>query len=55
LKLRPSELFESKELIDSKHLELVVEELQEPLVEDVLEVEEPPKKRKIKDNYDLSS
>ena len=55
VEIRPSELFESKELMDSKHLELVVEELQEPSVEELLDIEEPQKKRKIKETYDSST
>jgi hypothetical protein len=45
VEIRPSELFESKELIDSRHLELIIEE----------KLEEPNKKRKIKEVYDLST
>jgi len=45
VEIQPSELFESNELINSKYLELLVEE----------KPEEPNKKRKIKEVYDLST
>jgi len=47
IEIRPSELFESKTLVESRYLELIEEEVKEEFIKEL--VEESPKKKKIKD------